>query len=612
MNLSKTQEIAVHHGEGACICLAGPGSGKTTIITERTKHLILEKQVNPMELLVITFTKAAAAEMKERFKKVIGERHCPVTFGTFHAVFFGILKNAYHFTAANILREEQKYRFLQEIVQPLDLEIEDENEFMTGIVGEISLVKNDRIDLTHYYSANCSEEVFRDIFDQYQKRLKAARLLDFDDMLVYTYELLKEREDIRSAWQQRFRYILIDEFQDINQIQYDIIKMLAEPKNNLFIVGDDDQSIYRFRGARPEIMLNFKNDFPNAKMITLEENYRSVENIIAGAGRVIRHNTTRYQKQIHGVQGVGERLELHGFNGPTQENLGVVKKIRDYLEAGCQYEDIAILFRTNTGARLLVEKFMEYNLPFRVRDVLPNIYEHWIARNLISYIRIAMGGRERKDFLQIINRPKRYVGRECLDSMQISFENLCTYYEEKNWMIERIDKLEYDINMLAKMKPYAAINYIRHGIGYEEYLSEYAEYRRIKPEELYEVLNELQEAAKAFDTYEDWFKHIAEYGEVLKKQAKEQQDIENAVTLTTLHSAKGLEFKIVFIVDINEGNMPHRKAVLDVDLQEERRMFYVGMTRAKERLHLYYIKERYGKKMEISRFLEELKQREEM
>lgn len=610
MNLSKSQTIAVKHIEGPCICLAGPGSGKTTVITERTKYLVKDKKINPTELLVITFTKAAAMEMKERFCRAMGERHCPVTFGTFHAVFFGILKHAYRFNTSNILREEQKYQFLKDITQRMDLEIEDETDFLQGIAGEISLVKNDRIDLSHYYSANCSEEVFRDIFAKYQRKLEDAKLLDFDDMLVYTYELLKERADIRAGWQKRFRYILIDEFQDINQIQYDIIKMLAMPENNLFIVGDDDQSIYRFRGARPEIMLNFRNDFPKAKMVTLEENYRSVENIIEGASRVIRNNGTRYEKKIHGVKEKGEKLELYGFAGPAQENLGLVKKVQDYIEDGYQYEDIAVLFRTNTGARLLVEKFMEYNIPFRVRDSLPNIYDHWITKNILSYIRLALGSRERKEFLQIINRPKRYIGRECLDSMQISFENLRMYYEEKNWMIDRIDKLEYDLQMLKNMKPYAAINFIRHGIGYEEYLAEYAEYRRIKPEELYEVLNELQEAAKAFETYDGWFKHMEEYGEILKRQAREQNMEEHAVTFTTLHSAKGLEFRVVFIVDANEGNMPHRKAVLDADMQEERRMFYVGMTRAKERLHIYYIKERYGKDMTASRFIDELRTKE--
>lgn len=606
MSLSEAQTRAVAHAEGPCICLAGPGSGKTTVITQRVKYLIEKRGVSPSGILVITFTKAAAIEMKERFGRLMGGKHLPVTFGTFHAVFFGILKNAYHYTAANILREEQKYQFLKEITGKMNLEIEDEAEFLSGITMEISKVKNDRISLEHYYSANCSEEIFREIYGRYQQRLEAARLLDFDDMLVYTYELLKERKDIRGGWQRRFPYILIDEFQDINQIQYDVIRLLAKPKNNLFIVGDDDQSIYRFRGARPEIMLNFGKDYPEAKLVKLEANYRSTENIIKAAGRVIVNNTMRYPKEIHGVKEAGEKIEVHGFVTQTQENTYLAQKVKEYLEGGYRPEDIAVLFRTNTGARLMVGKFMEYNIPFRMRDILPNIYEHWIARDIISYIRMAQGSRERKEFLRVINRPKRYVSREALDSMEISFENLREYYEDKEWMTERIDKLEYDLGLLRKMTPYAAINFIRRGIGYEEYLFDYAQYRRMKPEELYEILNELQEAAKNFKTYEDWFRHMEEYAETLKRQAKEQQD-SHAVIFTTLHSAKGLEFPVVFLADANEGNMPHRKAVLDADMQEERRMFYVGMTRAKEHLHIYYAREKYGKVLQPSRFVEELK-----
>ena len=606
MSLSEAQTRAVAHAEGPCICLAGPGSGKTTVITQRVKYLIEKRGVSPSGILVITFTKAAAIEMKERFGRLMGGKYLPVTFGTFHAVFFGILKNAYHYTAANILREEQKYQFLKEITGRMNLEIEDEAEFLSGITMEISKVKNDRIALEHYYSANCSDEIFREIYGRYQQKLGSARLLDFDDMLVYTYELLKERKDIREGWQRRFPYILIDEFQDINQIQYDVIRLLAAPKNNLFIVGDDDQSIYRFRGARPEIMLNFGKDYPEAKLVKLEANYRSTENIIKAAGRVIVNNTMRYPKEIHGVKAAGEKIEVHGFVTQAQENTFLVRKVKEYLEGGYRPEDIAVLFRTNTGGRLMISKFMEYNIPFRMRDIMPNIYEHWIARDIISYIRMAQGSRERKEFLRVINRPKRYVSREALDSMEISFENLREYYEDKEWMTERIDKLEYDLGLLKNMTPYAAINFIRRGIGYEEYLFDYAQYRRMKPEELYEILNELQEAAKNFKTYDDWFRHMEEYAETLKRQAKEQQD-SHAVNFTTLHSAKGLEFPIVFLADANEGNMPHRKAVLDADMQEERRMFYVGMTRAKEHLHIYYAREKYGKVLQPSRFVEELK-----
>lgn len=607
MSLSCTQSRAVAHGAGPCICLAGPGSGKTTVITERTKYLVQKRGIPPSEILVITFTKAASVEMRERFWNAMNGRYAPVTFGTFHAVFFGILKAAYHYTGENILREEEKYAVLRGITAQLELEIDDEAEFTAGIAAEISLVKNEQIPLEHYYSRSCSDEIFRNIFRAYQERIQQKGKLDFDDMLVYTYELLRQRKDILEGWQKRFRYILIDEFQDINAIQYEIIKMLAKPENNLFIVGDDDQSIYRFRGARPEIMLNFQKDFPDARMIQLEENYRSTECIILGAGRVIANNRERFPKKIHGVRGKGEKIAVSVFQNQPLEALAVVKKVQDMIAAGREPQEIAVLFRTNTGARLYLEKFMEYNLPFCMRDGLPNLYEHWIAKDLAAYIRIAMGSRERKDFLQIINRPKRYIGREAFEAPVITFQELRRQYWEKDWMLERIDRLEYDIGCLAKMKPFAAVNYIRHAMGYEGYLEEYARFRRIKPEELCDILDELQEAAKNFDSYAAWFAHMEEYKEALQKRAKEKKQEENAVVFTTLHSAKGLEFPVVFLVDAVEGNMPHKKAATEADIQEERRLFYVGMTRAKDKLYLYYAKERYGQELSCSRFVDELR-----
>lgn len=608
MSFTKAQSRAITHKDGPMIVLAGPGSGKTTVITERTKYLIQNYGINPMEILVITFTKAAAQEMRQRFLRLMEQEQTQVTFGTFHAIFFGILKHAYHFTGDNILREDLKHQYLKDIIERMHLDIEDEADFIGNIITEISLVKNDQIPLEHYYSSTCSENAFRDIYQKYQQRLEKENRLDFDDMLVYTYQLLKERPDILLGWQNRYRYILVDEFQDINKIQYEIVKMLAAPENNIFIVGDDDQSIYRFRGAKPEIMLNFPKEFKDTKTILLDQNFRCTGNIVKAAELVIRHNQMRFQKNMKEVKESGDKIELHTFANQPQECTQIIKKVQEYIKEDYQYSDIAILFRTNTDARLLVEKFMEYNIPFKMRDSMPNIYDHWIAKNVISYIHLALGSRERREFLQVMNRPNRYIGRECVDEAQVSLENLKKYYDDKHWVVERIEQLEYQLNILKRMTPYAAINFIRHGIGYEAYLNEYADFRKIKVEDLYEVLNEMQEGAKDFKTFEAWFAHIEEYTKALNDQTKEQNKISNAVTFTTLHSSKGLEFANVFIIDINEGIIPHRKAILDADMQEERRMFYVGMTRAKEHLHMYSIRERYGKNLMPSVFLENLKQ----
>lgn len=606
MEVNQSQLTAINHNKGPMLVLAGPGSGKTLVITRRTEELIRQYGVNPQNILVITFTKAAAGEMKERFVRLMGGKGEGVNFGTFHAVFFTILKYAYHYSAANIIREDQKNLFFREIVEHLEYEIEDEKEFISGIISEISLVKGERMDLEHYYSINCSDEIFKKIYQAYENRLRKENLIDFDDMLVLCYELLTERPDILSVWQKKYQYILIDEFQDINKVQYDIIRLLALPENNLFIVGDDDQSIYRFRGAKPEIMLNFNKDYPEGKRILLDVNYRSTERIVECATSLVKNNTKRFIKDIRAKNSGGQEVMIKAFKELKEQNSMVVANILMYYKAGIPFSDMAILFRTNTQPRALIDKLMEYNVPFQMRDMIPNLYDHWIAVNIITYMKLAMGQRDRNLFLQVVNRPKRYISRDCFHNPKVEFEEVRDYYSDKEWMLERINKLEYDLELMKNMSPFAAINYIRKGIGYEDYLTEYAAFRRIKVEELFDTLNELQDSAREYKTYEEWFFHISEYQEELKKQALNQKQNKNSVALVTMHGSKGLEYRAVFIVDANEGITPHRKALLEADMEEERRLFYVAVTRAKEYLHVYSVKERYNKEMTCSRFVGEL------
>lgn len=602
-NTSQIQ--AINHNQGPALVLAGPGSGKTLVITQRTKKLIEEYGVKPSDILVVTFTKAAAREMKERFARLMG-RSLPVSFGTFHAVFFNILKYAYGLNGSNIVRTEQVFSWLREILAECKLEAEDEKELLSGIQSEISLVKGERLSLEYYYPTSCAKEVFQRFYQGYHQRLQQSRMIDFDDMLVMTYELFSQRPDILEAWQKKYRYILIDEFQDINKTQYDIVQLLAARNRNLFVVGDDDQSIYRFRGAKPDIMLGFEKQYPDAVKIVLEKNYRSTKAIVEAAGRVIEKNVRRFPKKISTDNEDGEKVDIRMFENPAVENQMLAAKIREYQERGISYSDMAVLFRTNTDARLVVEYLMEYNIPFRLKEALPDLYDHWISKDIQTYIRIANGSRARADFLKIINRPKRYISRDCLDTPEVSFDRLAMYYEEKRWMVERIDRLEEDIRFLRDMPPYAAISYVRKAVGYEDYLKEYADSRHISLEELCMVLDELQESAEGFSTAEEWFAHIEEYKEQLKQQGKEEvEEEQEAVVLSTLHGAKGLEYEVVFLPDVNETVLPYKKAVLDEDIEEERRMFYVGMTRAKKRLHIFYVRERYHKQLEPSRFLTE-------
>lgn len=605
MEFGRTQEQAIRHRDGPMMVLAGPGSGKTTVITHRIKYLTEDCRINPSDILVITFTRAAAEEMKERYVRLTGAAR-GVSFGTFHSIFFQILKLAYRYTAQNIVRTEQQMQFIRELAGKEELELEDENEFVTSVLSEISSVKGEMIDLRHYYSKNCPDETFRRIFSGYEEQMRRSGLIDFDDMMVMCWQLFRERKDILAAWQKRYRYILIDEFQDINRLQYEIIRLIAQPENNLFIVGDDDQSIYRFRGARPEIMLGFERDYKNAKRILLDVNYRCTAEIAGPSLRLIENNEKRFKKNIRTAGARGKNIITRVWQDSFEENNRIAGEIKQYLEAGYQYSDIAVLYRTNSGPRLLMEKLMEYNLPFRAKDTVPNLYEHWISRNILTYIKIALGSRERSDFLQIINRPNRYISRDSLRNQTVDFGELKNWYGEKDWMVDRIENLEYDLKAVSRMSPLAAVNYIRQGIGYDGFLEEYAGFRRMKPEELLETADQLKESAAGYKTYEEWFRHIEDYAEELKRQASAGKAAEeDAVTLATMHGSKGLEFKIVYILDANEGVTPHSKAALDEDIEEERRLFYVAMTRAKERLHVYAVKERYHKKVEVSRFVEE-------
>ena len=602
MAFSKAQTQAIMHKDGPMMVLAGPGSGKTTVITHRVQYLTKEYGIDPGDILVITFTRAAAEEMRERYEALTGGGS-RVTFGTFHSIFFRILKLAYRYTADNIVREEQQMQFVRELAQAGGLEPEDENEFAASILSEISSVKGERIALEHYYSKNCPDAVFRQLYAGYEEKMRRAGLIDFDDMMVLCLELFTERKDILSAWQRRYRYILIDEFQDINRLQYEIVRMLAKPEDNLFIVGDDDQSIYRFRGAKPEIMLGFERDYPGAGRILLDVNYRSTEEIVAPALRLIGENQKRFSKAIHTTGRHGKNVITKLWQDPGEENLAIAREIQLYLQSGVRPGDIAVLYRTNAGPRFLMEKLMEYNLPFRTRDTVPNLYEHWISRNILTYIRIALGSRAREDILQVINRPKRYISRDVMPDETVSFEKMKAFYAEKDWIAERIESLEGDLRAIARMSPLAAVNYIRQGMGYDEYLIEYAAFRRMRPEELLETADELKESAAGFKTFDEWFAHIEAYKEELLRQAAQRRTETDAITLATMHSAKGLEFPIVYILDANEGITPHSRAMLDEDMEEERRLFYVAMTRAKTRLHVYAVRERYHKKAEVSRFV---------
>ncbi len=603
---NESQKRAIAHLSGPMMVLAGPGSGKTSVIVERTEYMICQHGISESSILVVTFSKAAAREMKERFLARRKTERSGVTFGTFHGVFYGILKHAYHLNASNIIRPEQRNQFLKELVCSCCPDMKDEKEFLEDLAGEISLVKGNRVSLEHYYSTNCPDDAFRKIYRGYEARCRRERLLDFDDMLVQCYELFVQRPDILQGWQQKFQHILVDEFQDINQLQYDIIRMLAKPEDNLFIVGDDDQSIYHFRGARPEIMLNFKRDYPKMEQVVLDVNYRSTGTILQKASCLIGNNRKRYEKKLSTPNEGGAPVKIVAYQNPYEEAQDLCREIVQYQNEGKDLRQVAVLSRTNMEASVLVEKLMEYQIPFTIRDRLPNLYEHWIAANMMAYLSMGQGDMSRSNFLAVMNRPNRYISREAVYESAVSFESLRMFYEDKDWMCDRVDEMEIHIKRLKNMTPYAGITYIRHGIGYEEYLRDYALERKIKPEDLYEVLDRIQESSREYLTLAEWQEHIRQYTQQAAEQQQNLNEKGEGVTIATLHSSKGLEFDRVYIINVNENVIPYRKAQLDFQLEEERRLFYVGMTRARKELKLCYVYKQYDKKMKKSRFLDEI------
>lgn len=608
MSLNEAQKKAVSHGEGPCLVLAGPGSGKTFTIAKRIEYLITEYKVRPEEILVITFTKYAAGEMKERFRRVSGSAGIPVTFGTFHGIYYGILKWAYRLNQTNLLSEEEKYMLLKECVLRAGWEERPEGEekdFLLELSEEIGNVKNNCFDIEAYEPRRYDASSFRKVYKTYEQEKKCRRKIDFEDMLVLCQDLFIKRPDILKKWQQKFRYILVDEFQDINQVQYNVIRMLAAPEDNLFVVGDDDQSVYGFRGAKPGIMQEFRRDYKNAARIFLNINYRSTAHIINGASKVIAHNKYRYKKEIRTDKPGELPVHVQETENPLEESRYIASKCTEYIKEGIPLEQIAVLYRTGSDARVLAETFTEYQIPFYMKEHVEHIYEHFTCLDVECYFRLALGRHKRRDMLQIANRPKRYIGRDSLAEGEPDYESLRRFYCDKGWMQERIDELEKDMETIKDKTPFAAIQYIRKHIGYDEFLKEYAACRGLDREEMFVILDEIQERTRECETLEDWLSHVEEYKRLLKEKSRKRHEGQ-AVSFLTMHGAKGLEYEAVFIIEGNEGVVPYKKAQTEEEIEEERRLFYVAMTRAKKRLIISYVKEKSGKKKTPSRFIEEL------
>ena len=652
-SFTDAQREAVTWGQGPLLVLAGPGSGKTFVITCRVLYLTEQLGVRPERILVVTFSRAAAKEMEDRYnalrdRRDAGEKDSAgekargrVTFGTFHSFFFGILRTAYGYSADQVAGEEERREILYSLIRERRMESDDIRSLARNLMSEIALVKEERAELDHYYSVSCPADTFREIFRAYEKALGHLKKIDYEDMLLMTYELLTGRPDILAAVQKRWQWVLVDEFQDINRLQYEIVRMIAGPENNLTIVGDDDQSIYRFRGAKPEIMLGFGKDYPGAKQVLLDVNFRSTPEIVKTSDRLIRKNSRRFKKEIRARKPSGKPVDTLVFRDTSEETLWIAREIRRRvreLPEGApeklDYSDIAVLYRTSLQPRLLTAKLMAENIPFRMREMLPDLMDHWIAKDVSAYLRLARGIPQPGDLVRIMNRPNRYIRREALRRGGESLEGIRAYYSgsDQRWMRDRIFGLQQDLKALGRMKVSDAIRYLRKEIGYDAFLREYGETHFIEEAELQEILDEVQESAEGFRLPEEWFAHAKQFREDLLKKGGGPAGPQNGsgpagpqngsgpagplfgaengqVQLMTFHASKGLEFPVVFILDVNEGVVPHRKAGTREEREEERRMFYVAMTRAKEELHVCTCRKRFRRDAEESQFIADYESR---
>lgn len=615
-NANETQLEAIRHGAGAMLVLAGPGSGKTFVTTQRIKYLIEYHHVRPESILVITFTKAAATEMQERFVKINEGRNVPVHFGTFHSVFFQILKHTYRFTAQNIIREGDKYRILSQILGEMpdtvrtQSQIDDSSDTLQRLLSEISTVKNNGITPQEIKSTTVSQAEFEYIFQAYKQEMNRNKLIDFDDMVLLCRDLLVSRPETLQLWQERFQYILVDEFQDICPLQYEVVGLLAKPQNNLFIVGDDDQAIYGFRGSRPEIMLNFTKDYPDARQVLLDVNYRSKKDIVDVAGKLISHNKVRFDKKVRTQNEQLGGVKIYSFQSKFKQAENIALLIRQYMtQPGARYSDIAILYRTNNHTVYTADRLMKEGIPFIMKEKPKNIYEGIVAKDIIAYLRYALYEDSVEDFLRIMNKPVRYIKRITVPRKPFQMAELIENNRSTGYVIQNIAEFYDNLHFVRSLNPFSAVNFIRKGIGYEAYLKKQASEQGRDASKDLEELDELMQLAKDFETIPEWLEQIRNYDAVMEEIARQesrQKRSEDAVSMVTMHASKGLEWKVVVLPDVNEGVIPHKKAITDNELEEERRMFYVAMTRAKEHLFIFYIQEKEAGNLLPSRFLDEI------
>lgn len=612
IKISSKQQEAITFTSGPMQVLAGPGSGKTFTITKRIQYLITNCGVEPSRILVITFTRAAAGEMQQRFHKLIKGTGIGsfVVFGTFHAIFYSILKQTRQYRQFTLITETQKRNLLAQILQLPMTPLLAENEKIDSLIHIISQLKNNGECFDDLSEELFSRNELQDMYHDYNEYLAEFSKMDFDDMGLLCLKLFRENPKTLEEWQGRYSHILVDEFQDINPLQYKIVRLLAQPENNLFIVGDDDQSIYGFRGARPNIMRQFLKDYPMAEQILLDINYRCHEQIVEKSLQVIEANQNRFPKRIYAGHAKGAGVIIQAFSSQEEEYEELLSELQETAlrEKPEVLSQTAVIYRTNYECSMLAEKLLLRGIPFFMKETLKSRYDHFVIKDLLAYLEFANGNRRREIFHLFMNRPLRYLRKDCARNSTIFLKELLTYYQNDIHMQEVSRTLFHDLDQIGSMRPYLAVNYIRQVMGYDEYLKE--NYHIEEGGKLIRIADDFQQEIKRFHHFEELNDYISQCRALVNEKQKEAEaDRGNkrpsGVRLMTMHAAKGLEFQTVYLPDLNEGKLPSRQAATPEALEEERRMFYVAMTRAQKELHLLYCGKENGKDRP-SRFLEPL------
>lgn len=613
MEFNDEQNMAINWFKGPLLVLGTPGSGKTTVILQRVKKLVQERGIDPNRILVITFTKAAAMSMEERFRRQVQEES-GVRFSTFHAFFYWVVRTAYRLSPDAVLQEDERLQWIRQILFRISPEYAGNEETLTGVLRQLDRITNDMVAIEDYYSRDMPAEEFRRLYHDFQERKRRENRIDFNDMQEMCYELLKERPDILKNIRSLYPFVLVDEYQDTNRIQYEILKLLVHPADNLFAVGDDDQSVYGFRGARPEIMLNFRKEFSGGKMITLGINYRCPSVVTEQSSLLIGHNRNRYDKSLRAKRKTGPEdfIRVIPVVDDREENRMIAERIRNAVREGIPYSEMAVLYRTNENPRQLSLLLRSLGIPYTMRDTLPNLFRHMAVSPVMDYLYFAMGDRTRTRFLRIMNKPVRYIRRDMLRSENVDLSELIGGCKKEGYLVRNLIVLRNDLERIRNLPPAVAIGFIRKAVGVENAMLEIAKERNMDPEEVTERLNELASMAEPYQKIEEFLRYAEAYEELLKEENRKRSSPgrveERGVQLMTLHSSKGLEFEEVHILNCVDGVIPHRKSKTPASAEEERRLFYVGMTRTIHRLFLYVPSMIGGKAVEPSPFIKEIRE----